>query len=693
VEILFDQATVGLIECDLDGRLLRVNGYFCDMVGRSRDDLIGSHLRDVVHPDDLPHCESLLAGMVKEHRYEVEKRFLRSDGTVVWARTAASLVHDGMKSPQRAVAVCVNITEDRRRAEELRQSEERFRQLANSVPGFIWTADPDGRATFVNEPWTAYTGLSGDEAAGFGWASVFHPDELEAAHEMWRRAQETRGPYQSEFRLRGQDGTYRWFDIQANPVFDAETGRIVSWSGTATDIHARKVAESALRESEERFRMLARSLPGFVWSADTEGNVSYINEGWSEYTGLPISEGLGFGWLSTVHPDDVAPTMKIWGNVRLLGMPYDTEFRYRRHDGVYRWHLVRARPCRDPVSGELTTWFGTSTDIHEHKMAETALQESEQRLRATYEHAAIGIGELDAEGRFIQVNEWLCALMGYERDELLRRRCHDIVHPDDRPADLEQFHRLMAGEFETYSLEQRFINKSGEILWASVSASRVDDELGNPLYGIRVVRDISARKRAEETRTLLIHELNHRVKNTLSTVQSIISQSLRKAGAPPDAREDIESRLFALSRAHDVLTREGWEGAWLTEVVSEAIAPYRRDGAERFRISGPDIRLNTAQALAMAMAFQELATNAVKYGSLSVETGVVAITWSAVPSAHGRRLRLSWKESGGPPVEPPLRRGFGTRLIERGLASELAGDVRIDFAPDGVECVADVPLK
>jgi PAS domain S-box-containing protein len=300
---------------------------------------------------------------------------------------------------------------------------------------------------------------------------------------------------------------------------------------------------------------------------------------------------------------------------------------------------------------------------------------------------------VDVNGSLLNVNEWLCAMSGFAKEELIGRKCHAFVHEEDRPADLEQFHRLMAGEFDTYAVELRFAHKDGHMIWAAVSASRVDDERGRPLYGIRVIRDITARKRAEETRTLLMHELNHRVKNTLSTVQSIVSQSLRKAGAPPQAKEDIESRLFALSRAHDVLTREGWEGAWLTEVVSEAITPYRREGVERFRIGGPDVRLNTAQALAMSMALQELCTNALKYGSLSVEDGRVDIDWSVSQTYPIRRLRLRWKESGGPSVEPPLRRGFGTRLIERGLAAELEGQVKIDFVPDGVECVADVPLR
>lgn len=692
MDVLFEQATVGLAECDLDGRLLRVNDYFCAMLGRTRDDLIGIHLRDIVHPEDLPRSEALLAGLIAGDRYEVVKRYLRPDGTVIWARTAASLVHYGGTTPARAVAVCIDVTEDRRREESLRESEERFRLLANSVPGFVWAATPDGEAIYVNDRWSEYTGLPRNAALGRGWAAIIHPDEFEEAGRLWTEAQEKGTGYEAEFRLVRHDGVYRWFALRAVPLRDPTSGNRMTWIGTAMDIEDRKIAEASLAESEERFRTLASSLPGFVWSADRDGSITYVNKAWSEFTGLPVENAYGRRWVEAIHPEDVMPTLKIWENVRVLGMQYDTEFRYRRFDGAYKWHLVRARPYRNPATGEVTAWFGNSTDIHEHKIAELALQENEQRLRATYEHTAIGISEIEADGHFLSANEWLCALTGYSRDELLERRCHDLIHPDDVPTDLEQFHRLMSGEFDTYALEQRLLHRDGQVLWVAISASRVDDEFGRPRYGIKVFRDISARKRAEEVRTLLIHELNHRVKNTLSTVQSIVSQSLRKAKADPQVREDIETRLFALSRAHDVLTKEAWEGAWLADILSEAIAPYRREGSERFRVGGPDVRLNTSQALAMAMAFQELATNAVKYGSLSVEDGTVTITWSVEAPPPGRRLRLSWKESGGPPVEPPRQRGFGTRLIERGLAAELEGDVRIDFNPDGVECRADVPL-
>ncbi len=564
MDALFNQATVGLAECDLSGCILRANDYFCDMLARSREELLGRHLSDIVHPDDLPRTEALLAGLLREDRYEVEKRYLRPDNSIVWTHTAATLIRDQAGRPEKALAVCIDVSY--------------YRQL-----------------------------------------------------------------------------------------------------------------EQILRESEERFRLLANSVPDLVWITDAEGYVTYTNERWTKYTGLPRDEALGEGWIRTVHPDDVERTLQVWAEIRARGTSYETEFRYRRHDGVYRWHVVRANPHRHAMSGDILAWFGSSTDIHERKLTEAVLRESEQRLRATYEQAAIGIGEVDIDGRFIRVNERLCTISGYDRAELLAMSLGDITHPEDRSAEIEMFRKQMSGEIPSYSIEKRIIHKDGHPVWIGVSASRVDDMNERPMYGIRVIRDISVRKRAEASQDLLINELNHRVKNTLTTVQSIARQTLHNACTPAQAAEDLESRLLALSRAHDVLTRENWEGARFSDIVTEAIAPYLNRGKGRFHMKGPETRLTPQQALALAMALQELAVNAAKYGSLSNDEGLVSIEWYHKEAADGLHLLLTWKESGGPAVEPPTRRGFGTRLIERSLARELEAQMKIDFLPEGVVFTANIP--
>jgi two-component sensor histidine kinase len=204
--------------------------------------------------------------------------------------------------------------------------------------------------------------------------------------------------------------------------------------------------------------------------------------------------------------------------------------------------------------------------------------------------------------------------------------------------------------------------------------------------------DVTARVRAAEYQQLLLNELNHRVKNTLATVQSIVSQTLRNAPTPLEARALIEQRMIALSRAHDVLTREKWEGADLHAIVEQALAPFRDEKQDRVHVRGPGVRLSPRMALDLAMALHELATNAVKYGALSDASGTISLTWTVDRQSAPPHLKLRWKERDGPPVEPPIRRGFGTRLIERSLAQDFGGEARIEFAPTGVVCTVDAPV-
>ena len=207
----------------------------------------------------------------------------------------------------------------------------------------------------------------------------------------------------------------------------------------------------------------------------------------------------------------------------------------------------------------------------------------------------------------------------------------------------------------------------------------------------KIARDITERRRADAQRELLIGELNHRVKNTLAIVQAIAAQTLGDNASVGEARKAFGARLVALAKAHDLLTHESWEGTDLHRVVSGTIEPYAR-GGDRFRIEGSRMWLPPSAALSIAMAVHELCTNAAKYGALSTGAGRIEIIWHVTGDGEDRRLHLRWAESGGPPVNPPTRKGFGSRMIERALAQELGGEVRVSYEPSGVICAIDAPL-
>ena len=201
-----------------------------------------------------------------------------------------------------------------------------------------------------------------------------------------------------------------------------------------------------------------------------------------------------------------------------------------------------------------------------------------------------------------------------------------------------------------------------------------------------VFRDVTDLKSAEAHRDLLINELNHRVKNTLAMVQSVAAQTFR--GVDTAARGDFEQRLLTLSTVHSLLTDENWDSAELHDVIRASLRLHLAGDAPRISFDGPDMRLKPKSAVAISMALHELGTNALKYGALSNDKGRVALGWTT----DGGRFRLRWEERSGPPVAPPARSGFGSRMIERGLSAELQGDVAIDFRPAGVVCTIDAPL-
>jgi two-component sensor histidine kinase len=226
-----------------------------------------------------------------------------------------------------------------------------------------------------------------------------------------------------------------------------------------------------------------------------------------------------------------------------------------------------------------------------------------------------------------------------------------------------------------------------------VRSSTVRDQDGKFLYGVRVVQDVTERKEAEERQKLLVDELNHRVKNTLATVQSLATQTARGTGSPEEFRQAFEGRLIALSEAHDQLTLRHWRNADLHDIVKGSTAPYLSRPGEQIVIEGEPITLTPRVALTLALALHELTTNASKYGALSVPEGRIEIGWRVEPAPDKPpRLAIEWRERGGPPVAAPARPGFGSRFIQGSVATELQGVARLEYAPEGLRCRIVIPL-
>lgn len=328
------------------------------------------------------------------------------------------------------------------------------------------------------------------------------------------------------------------------------------------------------------------------------------------------------------------------------------------------------------------------------------LFESERRLNAVLDNASVSIFLMDDRQHCIYMNRAAEQLTGWTLRDVLARDCplHDIVHhsyPDGRPFPLEECAIDRAfPENNQERGEEVFVHRDGHFFPVAFTASPIRDDATNIIGTIIEVRDISDEKAAAERQRLLINELNHRVKNTLATVQSIAAQTFR-GQTDQAARAVFDARMAALSNAHNVLVEDNWESASLRSVVERALAPHLLAEVDpgRFRLQGPDARLHPKVAVTLAMALHELMTNAAKYGALSTPEGQVAVTWSLHDRDDGRQqLDLLWEERGGPPVAPPTRRGFGSRLIERQLPLEFDGSAAITYAPAGVTCQMRIPL-
>ena len=373
----------------------------------------------------------------------------------------------------------------------------------------------------------------------------------------------------------------------------------------------------------------------------------------------------------------------------------DLELIIERRDGSRVRVLANIEPLFDE-NGRMIGAVNSMQDITAARRVEDAWRESEQRLAATYAHAAIGIAEVDEDGRLMRVNDAACAITGYSRDELLTMSVFDVTHPDDREWDRGNYRGQATAEGTGYIVEKRLIRKDGRVIWVDVRSSTLCDAAGRFLYGIRVMHDITDRKHAEMRQKHLLDELNHRVKNTLATVQSLAAQTLRGTGSPEAFRHAFEERIIALSKAHDLLTTRNWQGADLKDIVSQQLAPYAADPA-RLALDGEPVALTPRAALTLSMVFHELATNAAKYGALSTPSGRLHVRWSIERAGEQAAdaadlVRLTWRETGGPPVTPPERRGFGSRLIERST-TELDGETQLDFASEGLRYSATIPLN
>ncbi|MDQ4136577.1 MAG: PAS domain-containing protein, partial [Pseudomonadota bacterium] len=490
------------------------------------------------------------------------------------------------------------------------------------------------------------------------FVAALHPDDRAEVLAAAARALDPAGSGALKVEHRVVDlttGEIRWVSGRGQAFFvEGQASRLI---GTVVDVTGRRAVEQALRESEARLRMIADNIPnGMVYQVIREPDGSlrftYVSQAVERLHGVTAEEVLANP--AVLDRQVLASFRSELERIRLEAdarqSELSVEIPMRVASGEVRWFHRSSAPRRLPYGHSV--WDGVEIDITERKRVEETLREREAELREVLSAAALAIFDVDhATGR-VRSSPRLNEIYGYPAERALtltdlRARYH--------PEDLEQIFGLFTGAADPavrhFEMEFRLLLPDGSVRWVGGRGEYLRDEAGRAVRSRGVVLDVTERKRWEERQQLLIHELNHRVKNTLATVQSIAAQSLRNAATAEQARGRAQGR---------------------------------------FRIEGADLRLSPHHALALSMALQELATNAVKYGALSNETGKIVIRWAVNGSP---RLSLVWTESWGPPVAAPGRRGFGSRLIERSLASDLGGRADLQFHAGGVVCTIEALLS
>jgi len=304
-----------------------------------------------------------------------------SESDLEWIGTAANIAVIAIESELSRAAL-------ERAFEEIKNSEVKLRQVIDTIPALAWCNLPDGPSEFLNRRWHDYTGLPPEESHGWGWQAAFHPDDLPPLMYTWRELLVSGEPGEVEARLRRHDGVYRWFLIRVAPLRD-ETGTIIRWYGTSTDIEERKQAEEKLRQEEMEFRQIIDAIAQTVTVLDPDGTALYANRSVLEFTGLTMEAVLAPDFRTVFfHPDDVERLRSERQLALSRGLPFENEQRARRKDGEYRWFLVQYRPVKDE-DGRILRWYATGTDIHYRRQAEERVQSENLALREEIDHTSM----------------------------------------------------------------------------------------------------------------------------------------------------------------------------------------------------------------------------------------------------------------------------------------------------------------
>jgi PAS domain S-box-containing protein len=663
----------------LDGIVTSWNEAAERMFGWSASEMIGQSIRRLIPPERQPEEDAILARLARSECIEHhEMSLLANDGRTFDASVTISPMRDAEGRIIGCSKIIRDITQRKRMEARLAEREAQLALFVEHAPAAIAMFDGDMRYLAASRRYVSDFRLPADiELIGRSHYEIF-PDIPPRWRDVHARVLAGEELTRDEDPLPRQDGRLDWCRWLMKPWRTAD-GRIGGALLLSEVITEQVAAKRALADSEARFRATFENAAVGIAHFDPDFRWLMANEALCRILGYRADELVAKTLEEINHPDDLRTCLAQVermrdGKIDSFGM----DKRYRRKDGSLLWTRL-TNGCVRKSDGSIDYFVCTFEDISARKHAEEELRKSEERFRSSLLHSPLPILLFDDREQILALSQSWLRQTGYSREEL--RRIEDWTaraHGERSGEALERIREIISAEPEPQPIEQTIRTKDGhERLWSFVSSALGTQSDGRRLF-VCVAQDVTERKAREEQVHLLMREVNHRAKNMLSLVQAIARQTA--AREPEDFIGCFTERIQALAANQDLLIRNEWQGVDVEDLARAQLAHFADLVGSRIAVRGPKVHLNAAAAQAIGLALHELATNAGKYGALSVRAGRVDVGWQFDRDIFA----MSWTERNGPPVSRPKRRGFGTTVIGTMAKLSVGGEVELDYAPSGL---------
>ena len=560
----------------------------------------------------------------------------------------------------------------------LRSAAEPYRLLVEQMHEGALTVTSAGVIVYCNPAFTQMARLAGEQLRGTLLSDLL-TDKSTLADLL-----SPRGLFGREILLRTGTGEFRNAYVSSAPLAIEEEA-----------LHCVVVTDLSRQELRLRHDAIVNASADPIYSVTLNGMIETWNAAAERLYGYLAPEVVGQHWRMLILREQLSVV-----EAALASVPE------HRKSPIETIHIAKSGRRLDvalsiaPIraaDGKVEAFAVIVRDITERKRNEQALRVSEERLLQAVRVANLGVFEHDHQTNQLTCSPQLRAMLGFgEVEPITPEAALARVLPDDQAELAKKIARAQdpAGD-GLFASEHRVVRGHNEIRWLSVRSRTFFDEDGNarrPARSVGAVIDITERKEAEEHIHFLLRETSHRSKNLLSVIQAITAQTARSASTMSDFEGRLRQRLHGLAVSHDLLVTQDWKSVSLAVLVRQQFAPFA-DPDGRLILEGPELSVTPGAAENIGLALNELATNAIKYGALSVPTGNISVTWTLNGDGGERRLQLRWRERGGPPVTPPSNQGFGHVVIQNVVPQSLDGTVETDFAPDGFRWFLEIPSR